>query len=156
MTCKYLLINGEYFCRISPFSRIICRNNLFVKAHCPIFRSWIKQLKNLMVINCVKKINQKICWEKRFGDLSGDFERYWLRHQGMNWLKPARGCISAAMGNVPQDSDWGATIRGSALLGSYKLQECEYNSQRGAQKRGHMGKKTFDVDIYQTDHDNGL
>lgn len=59
----------------------------------------------------------------------------------MNWLKPARGCISAAMGNVPQDSDWGATIRGSALLGSYKLQECEYNSQRGAQKRGHMGKK---------------
>lgn len=60
------------------------------------------------------------------------------------------------MGNVPQDSDWGATIRGSALLGSYKLQECEYNSHRGAQKRGHMGKKTFDVDIYQTDHDIGL
>lgn len=59
------------------------------------------------------------------------------------------------MGNVPQDSDWGATIRGWALLGSYKLRECEYNSQRGGQKRGHKGKK-WDVDIYQTDHNIGL
>lgn len=61
------------------------------------------------------------------------------------------------MGNVPQDSDWGATIRGSALLGSYKLQECEYNSKRGAPKERSHGEKTaLDVDIYQTDHDIGL